>query len=380
MATVTHHDEAAWLQMFAPRPRLSWDALDLNRQAIVGFGADGFNVPAHHQPQLLRWNRGDARTLKWRPQGITGSREQGSPARSQWLAVSWYGREQEDYAHHGVRLSLINGEQGSPEFLEYRHVLLVQNLENLGNPAMFRLPAGSPAYNQYQGFGPIPIHAGGIAWVGNMLYVADTQLGFRIFDMTRIYEVRSDPTKSRCGEQGGTLYGFDYRYVLPQVGYYRADGTAPNSFVAVGSGANGRCLWSGQYLKETSEAAPRLFGWPLREDDRIDTTQSAEEFQPSDRGEPAWRMQGAYRAGSTTWSTVTNRSLYQGSTARLLTEAPNAEGLRWRWPHGAEDLYLDADADTLWCLTEFTAGESRGDRFLFGVRFSTYAPALHEDA
>lgn len=74
------------------------------------------------------------------------------------------------------------------------------------------------------------------------------------------------------------------------------------------------------------------------------------------------------------------RSRYKGSTARLISQAPDREGLRWRWPHGAEDLYLEADTDTLWCLTEYSEDESGGERFVFGVSFSSYAPELHVNA
>lgn len=381
-ASARYVDEPDWLAMFEQHRRLPWHAVDLNRQGERLKTADGFNIPKKHDPLLWQWNPGDATTLKWRPQGITGSREASSPERPRWLAVSWYGRKEEGNAQRGARLSLVDFERSSPSFLKYRHVLLVQDAANIDDPELFRLPPDAPRYEQLEGYAPVPIHAGGVAWVGERLYVADTTLGLRVFDLTRLYAAQADPTKSRCGSDGGRLYAFNYGYVLPQVGYYRLEGTAPTSFVSLGTGGRGPCLWTGQYLKKAGNAGrtPKLFGWSLRQDGHIDTSRPAEEVVPNDSGGRAYNMQGAYRAGGVTWLSVTGRSLYQGSTARLVSQPANGEGLRWRWPHGAEDLYLEADTERLWCVTEFSATESRGARFVFAVSLPTYAPELHRSA
>lgn len=375
-----YHGESDWLSTFDGRERVRWDALALNREAKALRKADGFNVPAKHQPELWQWKPGDATTLKWRPQGITGSREEGSPERAAWLAVSWYGLAERGNAHRGARISLVDLQRGSPSHLQYRHVLLVQDARNIDKPELFRLPAEARRYQQLGGFAPVPIHAGGIAWVGDRLYVADTTLGLRVFDLTRLHAVEADETQARCGAEGGRMQAFNYAYVLPQVGYYRLSGTSPNSFVSVGRGASGRCLWSGQYLKKDSKRTPSLFGWPLEASGAIDTARAPELFQPNEGGGPVFNMQGAYRAGGATWMTVTGRAEAHGSTARLVTQAPRKKGLRWRWPHGAEDLYLAADTQILWCLTEYAASEGDGERVVFGVSFPTYAPSAHSAA
>jgi hypothetical protein len=123
-----------------------------------------------------------------------------------------------------------------------------------------------------------------------------------------------------------------------------------------------------------------LFGWTLLPGGGIDTNRPAEPFEPNDGGGRAYNVQGAYRAEAATWLTTTGRAVYHGSTARLVSQGPKRDGLRWRWPHGAEDLYLEADTHTLWCLTEFAASESRGERFVFGVSLPTYAPHRHPSA
>lgn len=379
MASIDYHDESDWLAMFDAGSRRRWDALDLNRKAGQLRAADGFNIPAKHEPQLWQWNKTDAATLNWRPQGITGSHEAGNPARARWLAISWYARQERGNAHQGARISLVNYERDSPEYLAYRHVLLVQDVNNIDDPDLFRLP-GRARYQQHGGFSPVPIHAGGIAWVGERLYVADTTLGLRVFDLTRLHAVDADPARSRCGASAGRMYAFDYRYVLPQIGYYRMVDTQPTSFVSVGSGARGPCLWTGQYLRRATKRTPRLFGWALRRDGNIATDRPPEPYQPDDSGGRAYNMQGAYRAAGATWLSVTGRPAHKRSTARLISQARSREGVRWRWPHGAEDLYLEADTRTLWCLTEFAASESSGERFVFGVSLPTYAGQLRAAA
>ena len=49
----------------------------------------------------FRWNNGDNKTAKWRPQGITSFRSGGR----NFLAVSWYGRKDAGYTNRGVRIS-----------------------------------------------------------------------------------------------------------------------------------------------------------------------------------------------------------------------------------------------------------------------------------
>ena len=74
------------------------------------------------------------------------------------------------------------------------------------------------------------LHAGGILWYGNHLFVADTARGFRMFDMRRIYDLGASPNgttsgSNMVGRHGNTYYGYGYRYVMPQVGSWTR--TAP---------------------------------------------------------------------------------------------------------------------------------------------------------
>jgi hypothetical protein len=143
-------------------------------------------------------------------------------------------------------------------------------------------------------FAPVPIHAGGIAWYRKYLYVVDTELGIRVFDPSQIYPASADLGKSRCGvDSQGHLFAFDYRYVLPQIGYYRTCGTDPNSFISVGDRSSAPCLWAGQYVAEgETPDPPRLFGWLLNDENgSIDTYTPPEIFTPTDSNHlPVYNM------------------------------------------------------------------------------------------
>jgi hypothetical protein len=105
------------------------------------------------------WESGDNSVNYWTPQGITGN---GNGVQ----AVSWYmgksGNEQ------GVRISFVNRGEGAHG--EYRFGLAV-------------VPKGG------QSFGQVKVHAGGIAWAGKYLYMADTNNGVRVFDLTQTLRV-----------------------------------------------------------------------------------------------------------------------------------------------------------------------------------------------
>lgn len=69
----------------------------------------------------------------------------------------------------------------------------------------------------------VPIHAGGIAWAGRFLYVADTGNGLRVFNLNRVLRVRD-------GDLDDTG---NYRYLVPQIGHYRSNGDFRYSALAV---------------------------------------------------------------------------------------------------------------------------------------------------
>jgi hypothetical protein len=123
--------------------------------------------------------------------------------------------------------------------VRYRHVMLVE-------------PYGSS-------FRDVPIHAGGIAWYNNLLYVADTDGGLRVFDLTRIKEVPSCWGMGRIALTN-VFCAWDHRYVLPQIARYTGSGGFSQrwSFLGLDRSRSPHLLISGEY-----NPGDRVFWWPL---------------------------------------------------------------------------------------------------------------------
>jgi len=151
-----------------------------------------------HSSEKFCWDPGDSKVKYWIPQGVTGSADadkDGLWGDNRVLLVSWY--YDESGPNKGVRISFVDMKNR-----KYRHVLLVEPTKTT-----------TPDYKA------VPIHAGGIAWLNNYLYVADTKVGLRVFDLERLLEV-SDAQDS-IGKSGSNYYAHSYKYVLPQVATYR---------------------------------------------------------------------------------------------------------------------------------------------------------------
>ena len=84
---------------------------------------------------------------------------------------------------------------------------------------------------------PVKTHAGGLAWREDLLYVADTTRGLRLFDLRRF--------------AGDTL---------PQAGRYRPAGGCCGSPTPRSTRPPAAC-WSGEYTDKTPGA--RLVRWPF---------------------------------------------------------------------------------------------------------------------
>ncbi|EHK98701.1 putative glucan endo-1,3-beta-glucosidase eglC [Glarea lozoyensis 74030] len=96
------------------------------------------------------------------------------------------------------------------ESKKYRHALLV-------NPV-----AGDT-------FKAVPVHAGGMAWYGNTLWVVDSSggdgaVGFRVFDLSNIWTMDSGGD-TVMGKSGSSYYAMGYNLLVGE--YQVADATAP---------------------------------------------------------------------------------------------------------------------------------------------------------
>jgi len=342
-----------------------------NRQAIGGSSYTevyGFNIPEENRARGIRWNSDDETTSIWRPQGISGFTKNGV----RYLLITWYARNSAEFK--GSRITLMDISPSSATYLTYRHILLVQP----------NIPATVSGYTQYSTYAPLDIHGGGMAYLNDKLYIASTSLGVRVFDLNKIIEVATgDDTDTKCGKDAnGNLYAFNYRYILPQVGYYDINGGA-DPFSSLQLNAEGNAIWTCQYYPGSADASivPKIFGFPLGADGTMLNSgiQMATPKNSLFDGNHAHGMQGIFRKGSTTWLSCTGSpSESYGSTARLARYTDgDTNTVRYRWPYGSEALYYEPTYDYLWSLTEFepNSGAANGsavNRCIFAVIFANY--------
>jgi hypothetical protein len=187
-------------------------------------------------------DNGDPATSEWWPQGVTtvadadedqtwGDPTTGwNPADHKPMMVTWYNKDdwnddkKPDDAdvdglntqRKGVRVSFIDSSTG-----KYAHVLLVYPFINSSGNASYMSVRTSQRYStSTRQYGSL--HAGGMVWYGYYLYVADTNRGFRVFDLRNIIDLGALPadkwgtSKTAIGRQDGVYHAHGYRYILPQ--------------------------------------------------------------------------------------------------------------------------------------------------------------------
>ncbi len=306
--------------------------------------------------------------LEWIPQGVTTAADAEDAPDRDGLVVSWY--DSAVAPEKGVRLSFLD-----PGTRKYRHVLLVYP---------FIAGDGRPTY-EIVGRPQGGIHAGGIAWYGDYIYVADTSRGIRVFDTRAIFDLQESPDgdtsdKTGAGWRAGAYRGFGYRYVMPQVDAWvnaagpdadpreRCTGAgAPKfSYVAVDRGEAPYRLITGEFCNDAGDVG-RVTRWPL----------DAATGRPAVAGDglvhatEAYRLardqiQGAVSVGGTWYLSRTNRRDRAGELIVARPDASPAGSLRAIETRpagiGPEDLSYWPAEDRLWTLTEFA-----GRRMLYGV-------------
>ncbi|GAA3447741.1 hypothetical protein [Planomonospora venezuelensis] len=293
-------------------------------------GARGTGAFGSMKPRPADWycfDAGDNDVTDWYPQGLTGSADAGVAGNV--YVVSWYFKPA-DAPERGIRLSFLNAQT-----LRYRHVLLV----GVG-------PDG--------GIVPIDIHAGGVAWYGDLLYVADTTRGFRVFDTRHIYEVNGEDGET-IGRKDGVYNAFGYRYVMPQTGAWTSTtGTARFSFAAVDRDSAPDLLVSGEYVDEPGRTG-RVARWPLAADGTLRAGGDGVADALDAYALPGAKIQGALSRGST-W--YLSQSAGASGNGTLIVAGEKLA--RRPYPIGPEDL--TRVRDQVWSVSEFP-----GRRVVYGV-------------
>lgn len=321
---------------------------DANRTATATTSVPG--SPAAIQ-YAFRWQNDDDASVAWTPQGITGSADAtatGKVGTRSAVLVSFYdepvaGSGEEN---RGVRIAFVD--TTIPTAPKYRFALLV-------------LPKGT---KDAPSFDPIRIHAGGIVWYGDRLYVADTSRGFRVFDMRRILQVSTASTAFGC--TGGTCSAGTYKYVIPQNGTYMV--TSPCkpifSWVSLDRKSNPPALVSGEYCSNDACAGPlagRVLRWPLDATTgllRSKTTYPTEAFLMGHK-----QVQGGAFVGSTLYLSSSAPAADGGDLYRVSKAKSATSG----WGNNPEDLMVDSNNGWLWSLTE-----KADSRSVFAVKLASY--------
>lgn len=328
---------------------------DLNRSATAGITANNADRLKNHPWVGFRWNSGDDAVDYWYPQGITGSsdaRAGGTVEGRKALLVSWY-HNSDDRPTKGVRVSLADITNLSS--VSYRHLLLVEPTGSVAAPNFKAVATGSGG----------ALHAGGIVWYGDNLYVADTTGGLRVFDTSRVMLVPNTDDSDRIGVSSGRFDALSYRYAIPEITRYQLTSSSCPvrfSFVGLDRSSSPPALFTGEY--HASDVGRRLVAWDLDP-----TTHGLDVRQGEVRGSAAFvsgqsRMQGALRYEGNIYMSCSSQ--YQ-SFGRLYRTRPGLQTSSiTAWVYGAEDLYLDRTGEIVW-----TAAEHPNNRDVVGIPLLT---------
>jgi len=316
---------------------------DLNRQGRSSITNRNATRLQNHQWQGWIWNEGDNEVSYWYPQGMTGSSDatdSGTHDGRRFQLISWY-HKTNARPTKGVRVSLAD--RTDPLDVDYRHMLLVVPFGE-GGAVNYR-----PLHKSLNDTDAL--HAGGMAWYGDYLYVADTANGFRVFDMSLIARVSNTNDTSRLGRDGNVSHAFGYRYIVPQVARYDAPEEACNfsfSFVSLDRSSTPHALLAGEY--KSSSIQGRLMHFLLDEQThRLQVREGMIRGQDGKMGAQT-KMQGALRwqgnyyiSSSSQWNTY----------GRLYRTRPGRESSISAWVYGAEDLYYERSSGVVWTPAEF---------------------------
>lgn len=329
-----------------PRIGLDGALADLDRRATP------CAVPGEAAGEGFTWDEHDREDRSWFPQGVASARD-GSV-----LLVSWYGKRRR-LRTEGSRVTVVD--RTDPAAPRYRHVLLVVPRRWLGVLTV----------------GTVPVHAGGIAVSGDLLLVADTVFGLRVFalaDLMRVPAATGRRPVDRVRAALRRIRGLrrpGAEAVLPQLlacrmPLWTGAGRLRWSFLSVATGPEGRSLVVGEYRRAGS--SPRLVRYPLDERTGLPALDARGRCAPLEvhEGQPV-RMQGAALHEGSWFATA---STGEGNPGDLHVGSPGS----WRrhrgvLPTGPEDLAWSRPGEELWCVSEWP-----GRRWVFPIPVGPWRP------
>jgi hypothetical protein len=288
------------------------------------------------------------------PQGITTSRDAVGTANSgnydghQLVLVSWYTNDSCGGSGERSRITLVDWDATYPN--KYRKVLLVQ-------------PTGTAATPDFK---DIPIHAGGVSWYGDYLYVADTGHGMRVFDMRKILKTNTGGTADQIGRQSDTVYyAHNYAYVLPQIGTITSNTTSGTTLAwsTISLDRVSASIVMTEYTCQSGctaypNRAPRAIRYPFTSGVFAATTTASQALQL-----PWYNLNGVASHNNRWWFNSSGQK-------KLYHWTPSAGATTYSWVGSGESISYWEDTtnpDLLWTLQEGV-----GNRNVFAVTQSTY--------
>lgn len=304
----------------------------------------------------FRFDAADNSDCRNYPQGITTSRDAVGTANSgnydghQLVLVSWYTKDACGGSQERSRITLVDWDATYPN--EYRKILLVQ-------------PTGTTSAPDFK---DIPIHAGGVSWYGDYLYVADTGRGMRVFDMRKILRTNTGGTADQIGRQSSTVYyAHNYAYVLPQIGTITANTTSGTNLAwsTISLDRVSRSIVMTEYTCQSGctsypNRAPRAIRFPFASGA---TTFAASTTASQALRLPWYKLNGVASHNGRWW-------FYSSGQKQLYYWTPAAGSTTYSWVGAGESISYWEDAtnpDLLWTLQE-----GAGSRNVFAVTQATY--------
>ncbi|KAK2590062.1 hypothetical protein QQS21_012261 [Conoideocrella luteorostrata] len=271
----------------------------------------------------------DQDTKKWVPQGITSTAdalEAGTYEGKDGWVVTWHRDDDKS-----VRVTFV--EKASNK---YRHALLVYPFAD-------------------DDFREVPVHAGGVMWYGDTLWVVDTKNGIRVFDMSNIWEVEDGEKVGKMS--AGHYSAAGYKYVIPQIRWYKqtSDFNFQFSFIALDRTTSPDRLLVGEYQKKDTLPI-RMAQWELDY-----TTRKLKTGTDGKTAKAVWayctgivRTQGAVQANGKIYISRSNGDkagdIFGWIPGKI---AHNNEGFV---PPSPEDLSFDKRGSRIYGLTEQAGG------------------------
>jgi cysteine-rich repeat protein len=314
---------------------------DLNRSARRGITNYNAQRLRNHSWFGFNWDGGDSDVSYWYPQGITGSsdaRPNGYVSGRRVVLVSWY-HKTEARPTKGVRVSLAD--LTDPDDINYRHILLVEPFVTVNGDTDFKTTETESGN---------ALHAGGIVWYGNYLFVADTAKGIRVFDFGRLIEVSHTSDTGRIGLSGGRSDAHGYKYMAVQVARYaQPEDACYFNFSALGLdlSSNPPTMITSEY--RSGDPQGRLVHWPVDVE-----TGLLLDIDGQVRGRDAQAVAQDKIQGALSWQGnyyISSSSQYQ-NFGRLYRTRPGLESRITAWVYGAEDLYYERTSGLIWTAAE----------------------------